>query len=97
MTRKTFTYSQSITDLLFERYDIKAHQAPTYPPHLVFALIVEAHLGSRWTREIENWIHSVGGHIVWNATEEEDEKIPFAHYHAEVAGTDYSYTEELDD
>ena len=97
MTRKTFTYSESITYLLYERYDIKAHQAQSYPPHIVFALIVQAHLGARWTREIKNWIEAVGGRIVWDTTEEEEEEDPFAHYHADVAGTDYSYTEELDD
>lgn len=94
MTRKTNRYSESITKLLAERYHIQPEAAQAKAPHQVFALIVEAHLGGAWVREIQNWIEAVGGHIVWETTEEEADEVPFAHYTTQI---NYSYIEDLDD
>lgn len=82
MTSKTTRYSESITALLAERYHIQPEAAQDYPPHQVFALIVEAHLGKRCVREIQNWIEAVGGRIEWEA--EAEDEVPFAHYTTQI-------------
>lgn len=94
MTSKINRYSQSITTLLAEHYYIQPEATQAKAPQEVFALIVEAHLGKRWVREIENWIEAVGGRIVWE-TEEETDEVPFAHYG--VTEINYNYIDDLDD
>lgn len=94
MTSKTVRYSESITTLLATYHDITPEAAQALQPAQVFALIVEAHLGKRWVREIGNWIEAVGGHIEWETDEEAEDEVPFSHYTTQI---NYSYVEELDD
>lgn len=86
MTSK-IQYSQSIVTLLAEHYYIQPEATQAKAPQEVFSLIVEAHLGKRWVREIENWIEAVGGYIVWDASEEAEEwedEVPFTHYTTQI-------------